>query len=638
MVPVGWGGDDRWRLQRLGPVRRALWAAVTSPAVSASFLALVAVGTFARGVLWLSVTGPGGARHCIQPTLVGLPLRALALLASATFHAIAPRLVTSARQRRFLRQLFLTEMFFLSLTLIVAVGTIAAQLSRHVSGSRDGGGRGGGGWGAHRAAPAQPARPPLDPNVVCGDRLPPGVHTFLGSAPSSLPAPEGLTDGNTRPNTPRPPATPPPPSRCTQGVGQDALPEGVPDPRCAATLGERFQFRQTPFYGMAASPTLVSAALWHWRTRQFARPRDLDGLSAEWMRLSLGLTFAAAMVAGWTVLAFTLLFVSRPQELPALALGEYDAVFWWADAARRQVDALLSGSAAPSRAEVAAFVEQTERTSRPPAYLVYAKAGGDGSLPTEWTSPEMEEGRPAVLFKVEDERGVFVFCVDRVMSVTIAHDTILTVVVILTFATTVLLSARSLDAVLVSPLQRLHHALRKAAGLLDRTGHVVAPASPGSSTTAEGRESGVWRDGEGLWAPGALGPGALPRLGDATQRILALVARAAQAGGQRHSDTGHFTHQALHDEMSVVALAEAMDAVPGGRGGHADGGGGGTATGEGGTTATGKGARGRRRGLGQGPGACPIRRKPGGAGPPGRTPSGARRSAVRSAWSSPRGS
>ena len=158
MVPVGWGGDDRWRLQRLGPVRRALWAAVTSPAVSASFLALVAVGTFARGVLWLSVTGPGGARHCIQPTLVGLPLRALALLASATFHAIAPRLVTSARQRRFLRQLFLAEVFYYVLALIPIVLFLADV--REVSGARDGGGRGGRGQGGEPRTAHPPRRLP----------------------------------------------------------------------------------------------------------------------------------------------------------------------------------------------------------------------------------------------------------------------------------------------------------------------------------------------------------------------------------------------------------------------------------------------------------------------------------------------
>jgi len=151
VVPVGWGGDDRWRLQRLGPVRRALWAAVTSPAVSASFLALATVGNFSRGILWLSVTGPGRARHCLPPVIVLAPLALLAVLASATFHAIAPRVVTSARQRRFLRQLFLTEMFFLSLMLITVVGTVAAQRSRHVSGSRDG-------WGGVRTA--QPLRSP----------------------------------------------------------------------------------------------------------------------------------------------------------------------------------------------------------------------------------------------------------------------------------------------------------------------------------------------------------------------------------------------------------------------------------------------------------------------------------------------
>jgi len=123
-------GDADRVARRLDPVRRALWKVLQRPAVTGSLLFVAAVQPFSRLIFWLAVKGPGRVRHCFLPFLVMGPASLLVFLASVAFHVTVPLLTSSVRQRRYLRQLFLTEMFCLSMTLVLAAIQFFTQVSR----------------------------------------------------------------------------------------------------------------------------------------------------------------------------------------------------------------------------------------------------------------------------------------------------------------------------------------------------------------------------------------------------------------------------------------------------------------------------------------------------------------------------
>ena len=351
------------------------------------------------------------------------------------------------------------------------------------------------------------------------------------------------------------------------GVNQPR-PAGLPDPRRMELLPEVWGLRNNIFTGAGTFPCFLVAATMFRRSAVAARVGQLDGLSPHWLKSSFALSVSASALAGVVVvLAFVMILTSFP-SIKATQMGDdvfaYDPVLWWSEVGRRQVDSLLAAHP-ETPGDVALFVEHVLETSRPVAFLVYARilagappagfnlnprADGWVQPAVEWVSPEQAEGRVRVGFTVEDERGVFVLSIDRAAAGVSRNDALLTAVIIVYVAYIIRAVHSAVDVVFLSPLEQMQDVLRRTAAMIDHDGNIVAregePSDGSSTDEVDGRADQV---SGGSRAAGLLVRGMPGReserltFAEATRRILKLVSRAAAGarGARKPPGTSFFS-------------------------------------------------------------------------------------------------